>query len=58
MLEIVSTVIEEPLMEQMRASQAISLELDESTDVSLIRQLDLHIRYDHTFTRPHLHSFV
>ncbi|XP_036975521.1 zinc finger protein 862-like isoform X3 [Acanthopagrus latus] len=45
MLEIVSTVIEEPLMEQMRASQAISLELDESTDVSLIRQLDLHIRY-------------
>ncbi|KAK0132440.1 hypothetical protein N1851_032668 [Merluccius polli] len=44
MLEIVSMVIEEPLIEQMRASQAISLELDERTDVSLLRQLDLHIR--------------
>lgn len=58
MLEIVSMVIEEPLIEQMRASQAISLELDESTDVSLLRQLDLHIRYDHIFGRPRLLSFV
>lgn len=58
MLEIVSMVIEEPLIEQMRASQAISLELDESTDVSLLRQLDLHIRYDRIFGRPRLLSFV
>ncbi|KAL7372918.1 hypothetical protein ABVT39_024011 [Epinephelus coioides] len=45
MLEILSTVIEKPLIKQMRASQVISLELDESTDVSLLRQLDLHLRY-------------
>ncbi|XP_044022269.1 glucosamine-6-phosphate isomerase 2 isoform X2 [Siniperca chuatsi] len=45
MLEITSKVIEEPLIEQMRASQAISLELVESTDASLLHQFDLHIRY-------------
>lgn len=52
MLEMVFKIIEEPLIEQMRASQAISLELDESTDVSLLRQLDLHVRYDHIFCGP------
>ncbi|CAL8342648.1 unnamed protein product [Arctogadus glacialis] len=29
----------------IRSSQAISLEIDESTDVSVSRQLDLHLRY-------------
>ncbi|KAL3052852.1 hypothetical protein OYC64_005385 [Pagothenia borchgrevinki] len=29
----------------MKSSQAISLEVDESTDVSIIRQLDVHVRY-------------
>ncbi len=46
MLEILSKIIEEPLLEKMRALQAISIELDESTDVSLLHQLDLHIRYE------------
>lgn len=31
-------------MEKMRASAAIGLEVDETTDVSVIRQLDLHVR--------------
>ncbi|XP_046907044.1 zinc finger protein 862-like isoform X3 [Hypomesus transpacificus] len=45
MLEILSHEIEEPILMAIRASQAISLEIDESTDVSVSRQLDLHVRY-------------
>ena len=33
----------------IRSSQAISLEIDESTDVSVSRQLDLHVRYAFIF---------
>ncbi|KAK0156134.1 Zinc finger protein 862 [Merluccius polli] len=45
MLEILAEVLEEPILMDIRSSQAISLEIDESTDVSVSRQLDLHIRY-------------
>ena len=44
MLEILAEVLEEPLLIDIRSSQAISLEIDESNDVSVSRQLDLHIR--------------
>ena len=49
MLEILSHEIEEPILMAIRASQAISLEIDESTDVSVSRQLDLHVRYAFIF---------
>ncbi|CAM4537109.1 unnamed protein product [Leuciscus chuanchicus] len=45
MLEILSHEIEEPILMAIRSSQAISLQIDESTDVSVSRQLDLHVRY-------------
>lgn len=45
MLEILAKVVEEPILSDIRSSQAISLEVDESTDVSMSRQLDLHVRY-------------
>ncbi|KAK0137344.1 Zinc finger protein 862 [Merluccius polli] len=45
MLEILAEVLEETILMDIRSSQAISLEIDESTDVSVSRQLDLHIRY-------------
>ncbi|XP_073718948.1 zinc finger protein 862 isoform X2 [Misgurnus anguillicaudatus] len=45
MLEILAEVVEEPILSDIRSSQAISLEVDESTDVSMSRQLDLHVRY-------------
>lgn len=44
MLEILSQVIEDPILQEIRASQAVSLEVDESTDVAILKQLDLHIR--------------
>lgn len=47
MLEILSHEIEEPILMSIRSSQAISLEKDESTNVS--RQLDLHVRYAFIF---------
>ena len=49
MLEILSRQIEEPILMAIRSSQAISLEIDESTDVSVSRQLDLHVRYAFIF---------
>ena len=49
MLEIISQIIEEPIIQVIRASQAMSLEVDESTDVSTSRQLDLHVRCDRMF---------
>ncbi|KAM3838264.1 zinc finger protein 862-like [Diretmus argenteus] len=42
MLEILASVIEAPILEDMRNSQAVGLELDESTDVAVIKQLDVH----------------
>ncbi|KAK7880350.1 hypothetical protein WMY93_033006 [Mugilogobius chulae] len=45
MLQILATVVEEPILENIQSSVAIGIELDESTDVSVTRQLDLHIRY-------------
>ncbi|XP_034093435.1 uncharacterized protein LOC117560614 [Gymnodraco acuticeps] len=44
MLEILAKIVESSIMEKMRASAAIGLEVDETTDVSVIRQLDLHVR--------------
>lgn len=45
MLEILARVVEEPILKAIQSSVAIGLEVDESTDVSVKRQLDLHIRY-------------
>ena len=44
MLEIIGAVVEEPILSDIRGSLAIGLEIDESTDVSTCRQLDLHVR--------------
>lgn len=49
MLEILAQVVEEPILIEMKSSQAISLEVDESTDVSIIRQLDVHVRYGNIY---------
>lgn len=45
MFQIINTVVEEPILEEIRASVAIGLEVDETTDVSVNRQLDLHVRH-------------
>ncbi|KAL1251696.1 hypothetical protein QQF64_019492 [Cirrhinus molitorella] len=45
MLEILAAVIEKPILRNISQSQAIGLEIDESTDVSVCRQLDIHVRY-------------
>lgn len=44
MLEILATVVEEPILTDIHSSVAIGLEVDESTDVAVTRQLDLHVR--------------
>ncbi|XP_026143519.1 uncharacterized protein LOC113118503 [Carassius auratus] len=44
MLEVLAEVIEEPILTKIKPSQGISLEVDETTDVSVGRQLDLHVR--------------
>lgn len=41
MLDILASVVEEPILEDVHSSAAIGLEVDESTDVSVTRQLDL-----------------
>ena len=38
-------VVEQPILEAIRLSHVIGLEVDEPTDMSLTRQLDIHIRY-------------
>lgn len=45
MLEILADVVKEPIGFESKSSQAISLEVYESTDVSLSRQLDSHVSY-------------
>ncbi|XP_034085010.1 uncharacterized protein LOC117554649 isoform X7 [Gymnodraco acuticeps] len=45
MLEILAQIVELPILQEIRSSQAISLEVDETTDVSISRQLDLHVRH-------------
>lgn len=45
MLEILARVVEKPILESIQRSTAIGLEVDESTDMSMTRQLDIHIRY-------------
>ena len=44
-LEVLAVVVEEPILKAMQASVATGLEADESTDVAIRRQLDLHVRY-------------
>lgn len=44
MLEILASIIEAPILEHIRNSQAVGLELDESTDVAVIKQLDVPVR--------------
>ena len=44
MLEILAGVIEAPILQDIRNSQAVGIELDESTDVAVIKQLDVHVR--------------
>lgn len=45
MLEILAQIVGLPILQEIRSSQAISLEVDETTDVSVSRQLDLHVRW-------------
>lgn len=45
MLQILGEVVEEPILEAIRTSEAIGLEIDESTDISVTEQLDIHVRY-------------
>ncbi|KAK1894428.1 Zinc finger protein 862 [Dissostichus eleginoides] len=45
MLEILAQIVELPILQEIRSSQAISLEVDETTDVSVSRQLDIHVRH-------------
>lgn len=45
MLQILCAVVEEPILNIIRTSKAIGIEIDESTDVSVQKQLDIHIRY-------------
>ncbi|CAM4608395.1 unnamed protein product [Leuciscus chuanchicus] len=45
MLQILGEVVEEPILEAIRTSKAIGLEIDESTDISVTKQLDIHVRY-------------
>ncbi|KAK5847875.1 hypothetical protein PBY51_016969 [Eleginops maclovinus] len=45
MLQILGEVVEEPILEAIKSSKAIGLEIDESTDISVTKQLDLHVRY-------------
>lgn len=47
MLEILASVTEKPILRDIQASQAVGLEVDESTDVSVVKQLDVHVRYTH-----------
>ena len=44
MLDILA-VIERPILQAIRTSQAVGLELSESTDVSVLTQLDINVRY-------------
>lgn len=46
MLEILATVVEEPILQDIQSSVAIGIEVDESTDVSVTKQVDLHVRYE------------
>ncbi|MED6235756.1 hypothetical protein ATANTOWER_032896 [Ataeniobius toweri] len=43
MLEILAWVVDLPTLEAIRLSTPIGLEVDESTDMSLTRKLDIHI---------------
>ncbi|KAK5921451.1 hypothetical protein CgunFtcFv8_025156 [Champsocephalus gunnari] len=45
MLEILAQIVGLPILQEIRSSQAISLKVDETTDVSVSRQLDLHVRH-------------
>ncbi|KAK5924626.1 hypothetical protein CgunFtcFv8_017222 [Champsocephalus gunnari] len=45
MLEILAQIVELPVLQEIRSSQAISLEVDETTEVYVRRQLDLHVRH-------------
>ncbi|KAI4822899.1 hypothetical protein KUCAC02_008420 [Chaenocephalus aceratus] len=45
MLEILGSVVEEPILANISASVAIGLEVDETTDVSVKKQLHVHVRY-------------
>ncbi|KAF3859021.1 hypothetical protein F7725_021420 [Dissostichus mawsoni] len=44
MLEILATVVEQPILRAIAQSKAIGLEIDETTDVSVCRQMDIHVR--------------
>lgn len=44
MLQILAAEFEEPILDVIRTSKAIGIEIDESTDISVQKQLDIHIR--------------
>ena len=43
-MEIRAAVIEKPILRDISQSQAIGLEIDETTDVTVCKQLDIHVR--------------
>ncbi|KAI4796868.1 hypothetical protein KUCAC02_017882, partial [Chaenocephalus aceratus] len=45
MLEILATVIEQPIVRAIAQSKAIGIEIEETTDISVCRQMDIHVRY-------------
>lgn len=49
LIKILSQVIEEPILMAIRSSQPFSLEIDESTDVSVSSRLEMHVRYTFIF---------
>lgn len=49
LIKILSQVTEEPILMAIRSSQPFSLEIDESTDVSVSSRLEMHVRYTFIF---------
>ncbi|XP_053286269.1 zinc finger protein 862 [Pleuronectes platessa] len=45
MLQILAEVVDEPISAAIKTSKAVGLEIDESTDISVLKQLDIHVRY-------------
>jgi hypothetical protein len=44
MLQILAEVVDEPISAAIKTSKAVGLEIDESTDISVLKQLDIHVR--------------
>lgn len=58
MLEILATVVEEPILEDIHSSVAIGLEVDKSTDVSVTEQLSGRNSVGFFMTESELYFFI